>query len=46
MIFSKSYCPYCAKAKGIFESINEPFTVLVTLKLFVLILYVTMFFRS
>uniref|UniRef100_A0A1D1ZL30 Glutaredoxin-1 n=1 Tax=Anthurium amnicola TaxID=1678845 RepID=A0A1D1ZL30_9ARAE len=22
MIFSKSYCPYCKKAKGIFETLN------------------------
>ncbi|KAI9322057.1 glutaredoxin [Zopfochytrium polystomum] len=27
-IFSKSYCPYCQKAKALFDSLNVPYTAL------------------
>ena len=25
VVFSKSYCPYCVKAKAVFDSIGQPF---------------------
>ncbi|KAJ1566838.1 thioredoxin reductase, partial [Cladochytrium tenue] len=28
VIFSKSYCPYCRKAKGLFDSLGVPFAAL------------------
>ena len=29
MIFSKTYCPYCQKAKGIFDGLKQPYSVMV-----------------